>query len=42
MVDLRVGSFENDLYTGMLENPSEIFMEARYIWDRDEDISIDF
>ena len=31
-----VVSFENDLYTCMLENFPEFFTEARYIWDRDE------
>ena len=37
-----VGSCEDDLCTGMLENSSELFTEARNIWDRDEDIFIDF
>ena len=31
-----VGTFENDLYTGRLENSSEIFTQARDIWDRDD------
>ena len=33
-----VGSFENDLYSGMSENSSKFFTEDRDIWDRDEDI----
>ena len=37
-----VGSFEDDLNTGMSEKSSEFFIEARNIWDRDEEIFIDF
>ena len=37
-----VGSFEDDLYTGLSKNSYEIFTEARNIWDGDEDIFIDF
>ena len=37
-----VGSFANDLYTGMSENSSQFLTENRDIRDRDEDIFIDF
>ena len=33
-----VGSFEDDLYAGMLKNSSEFFTEAKNTWDTDEDI----
>ena len=34
--------FEVDLYTGILKDSSDFFTEARNIWNRDEDIFIDF
>ena len=37
-----VGSFEDELYFGMSEMSLEFFTETRNIWDRDEDIFIDF
>ena len=37
-----VVSFENDQHNGVSESSSELFTEARDIWDRDEDIFIDF
>ena len=37
-----IASFENDLYTCVLENSSEFFTEARDIWDKDVDVFIDF
>ena len=36
------GSFEDDLYTGMLKDSYEFLTEARDIWNRDEHIFIDF
>ena len=37
-----IGSFKNDLYTGMLANSFEFFTDVRDIWDRDEDIFTNF
>ena len=39
---MDVGSFEDDLYTSMLEDSFKFLTEARIFWNRDEDIFIDF
>ena len=36
-----VGSFKDDLYTGMSKDSSKFFTEARNIGNRDEDIFLD-
>ena len=34
--------FEDDLYTGMSKDSPKFLTEARNIWNRDEDIFLDF